>query len=690
MSFVPYTGAIADVDLNTNNLYANAIGINLVGDPIGAQLDVKGPVHFHNALTLDGTLNVNLGFNIGGDGVVGGNFSAAGDTIILGNNTLGATPHVDIIAPGGTDGLRLYSLYSDYGVNPPSLGFYRSIGTPPLSASPRFKIKGTSPDDLDTVGFSFSSPEYDPTFNWIAGAIDSRSVGIQAPGSAPGLTPAMNFFQYSYFTGGLVVVGLDTGGESLPNGGMIRSGRKNFPTGEDNVDGADFTIAAGGGTGGSTVGGNIYFQTPDVAAALQVQPLSTKMILARNGDVGIGTVPTTKLTVFGTDAAPANSGTTATAISRITAASGVSLEMGINGAASPVYSWLQCDDRTDQSLHYNFVINPNGGYVGIGTTSPSTQLEVSNGGAAANATIRIDQTNSAGYMANLSLNNASTGGHQWDIISSGNGDSSLGTGNFAIRDVTFSASVPRLLINTSGFVGIGYIADPTSGNKFAVDGNSYFNGSGAFTGALTANGATQAFGSIFAAAQTYSASSGSAVVTNFAGTQNAATTGTLEVIDTTAYVTHTSGTVQVARSHHSIVNKSGAGTLNQGEGYNAVFVSSDGATTNFIGYRVSAPNLSGGATIGNGYGVYVNAWPSGVGNKYSFYAEVGAGDLVINDNGYIEGNFGVNGSFILGGGMNFGTPLPVYANNTAAITGGLYTGDVYRTSAGVLMIVYVP
>lgn len=32
--------------------------------------------------------------------------------------------------------------------------------------------------------------------------------------------------------------------------------------------------------------------------------------------------------------------------------------------------------------------------------------------------------------------------------------------------------------------------------------------------------------------------------------------------------------------------------------------------------------------------------------------------------------------------------LPIYANNAAAIVGGLVAGDVYRTSVGVLMVTY--
>ena len=34
------------------------------------------------------------------------------------------------------------------------------------------------------------------------------------------------------------------------------------------------------------------------------------------------------------------------------------------------------------------------------------------------------------------------------------------------------------------------------------------------------------------------------------------------------------------------------------------------------------------------------------------------------------------------------TDLPVYANNAAALVGGLASGDFYRTATGILMVVY--
>jgi hypothetical protein len=50
-------------------------------------------------------------------------------------------------------------------------------------------------------------------------------------------------------------------------------------------------------------------------------------------------------------------------------------------------------------------------------------------------------------------------------------------------------------------------------------------------------------------------------------------------------------------------------------------------------------------------------------------------------------NFSVSAlvTYTMGNGFK---SLPVYANNAAAIVGGLDAGDVYRTSVGVLMVTY--
>lgn len=64
------------------------------------------------------------------------------------------------------------------------------------------------------------------------------------------------------------------------------------------------------------------------------------------------------------------------------------------------------------------------------------------------------------------------------------------TGDFYIQnqrnDLAIAYNID--LQPNGGSVWVGYTSDPTSGNTFAVNGNSYFNGTGTFTGLLTGVG----------------------------------------------------------------------------------------------------------------------------------------------------------------------------------------------------------
>lgn len=94
------------------------------------------------------------------------------------------------------------------------------------------------------------------------------------------------------------------------------------------------------------------------------------------GNVGIGLVaPLNKLHVAGTSAAPASSGTTASGAVRVdnTGDQGNVLDLG-NMTASPFGSWLQAHSRADQATNNPILLNPNGGNIGVGTTSPSARL----------------------------------------------------------------------------------------------------------------------------------------------------------------------------------------------------------------------------------------------------------------------------------------------------------------------------
>jgi len=110
------------------------------------------------------------------------------------------------------------------------------------------------------------------------------------------------------------------------------------------------------------------FQTPNILTATV------------GGNVGIGvTSPTTTLDARGSGATsnPATSGTTVSTGTRFRLGSSTNatavLDFGISTGGK---SWLQATDKSDLSTGYNFLINPNGGNVGIGTTSPQRPLHV--------------------------------------------------------------------------------------------------------------------------------------------------------------------------------------------------------------------------------------------------------------------------------------------------------------------------
>ncbi len=86
--------------------------------------------------------------------------------------------------------------------------------------------------------------------------------------------------------------------------------------------------------------------------------------------------------------------------------------------------------------------------VGIGTTAPTHAFEVNSAGATVAQMAMI--TN--GTDAAFSLKNTASGGREY-WIDSGSGSAGIGAGNFAIYDHTAGAT--RLVVNSSGRVGIG-------------------------------------------------------------------------------------------------------------------------------------------------------------------------------------------------------------------------------------------
>lgn len=250
---------------------------------------------------------------------------------------------------------------------------------------------------------------------------------------------------------------------------------------------------------GSTIGGEqmkgttLYLQTTLNAAnkisqcyALgtadslwQLSPTNFADIYYNGGNVGVGTMnPSSFLTIWGhAEDTPSE----ANAVLNLrTSNQGYGLLFG--QSQSYAYSWLQTTVNgvpSDGALttSASLAINPTGGNVGIGTTSPTAKLTVDSRirviGSAAMSSITngssLDFTSgdfdgsyskSIGYVGDgsTSTNSMQLASHQpagMQIVAFGGGDIMFKT------DVAYGVAPERMIIKNSGNVGIG-TTDPTS------------------------------------------------------------------------------------------------------------------------------------------------------------------------------------------------------------------------------------
>ena len=121
------------------------------------------------------------------------------------------------------------------------------------------------------------------------------------------------------------------------------------------------------------------------------------VFLNGKAQTGIGTTtPVNKLEIVTTKADPASTGATANGNFRLGATVGTHvLDFGLS--SSSTYSWLQARDKGTYATNYFLSLNPNGGYVGIGTTTPM------------NARLTISATSSASGLALLNIDGPTTG-----------------------------------------------------------------------------------------------------------------------------------------------------------------------------------------------------------------------------------------------------------------------------------------
>jgi hypothetical protein len=161
---------------------------------------------------------------------------------------------------------------------------------------------------------------------------------------------------------------------------------------------------------------------------------SDKMYVLDSGNVGIGIgSPSSPLHVHSTTSGlPVTSGTTQTnGVFRLTssATSGI-IDFGMNGS----YPWIQATDYTGLNNNYNLLLNPNGGNVGIGTTSPDGKLHIQDGSAgvvtaAAGANDLVIETSQTSGMSILC-------GAGWASIIQFGGGTDNNIGNIGVNDTS--------------------------------------------------------------------------------------------------------------------------------------------------------------------------------------------------------------------------------------------------------------
>jgi hypothetical protein len=194
-----------------------------------------------------------------------------------------------------------------------------------------------------------------------------------------------------------------------------------------NITAANANVTSNLVLSGGTANGVAYLDTNKV--------LTTGSALVFDGtNLGLGVTPTAKLQI--SVASAAVNGTKGV---RITNPAGtiVMLECGSGGD-----SFVGTESGSDFNIRTGNIIRAtfdNAGNLGIGETSPGA---------------RIDVKSAATDFTGLILNNTSTSGKKYNIVSAGSGSYfDIPTGAFGIRDLTAGAT--RMVIDTSGNLLVG-------------------------------------------------------------------------------------------------------------------------------------------------------------------------------------------------------------------------------------------
>jgi hypothetical protein len=168
-----------------------------------------------------------------------------------------------------------------------------------------------------------------------------------------------------------------------------------------------------------------------------------------HAQTGIGTTaPVNKLEVVATTADPASSGTAANGNLRLGGISAVHvLDFGLSNTST--FSWIQARNKT-YGTNYILGINPLGGNVGIGTSTPNSTLTVGNAAGTIPGEITLNPTTNAYEGGQINFKKSLTGSTaDWSI-------DQYGTTAADARLRIFNTSEANgMIIKENGFIGMG-------------------------------------------------------------------------------------------------------------------------------------------------------------------------------------------------------------------------------------------
>jgi hypothetical protein len=192
-----------------------------------------------------------------------------------------------------------------------------------------------------------------------------------------------------------------------------------------------------------------------------------------SAQTGIGTTtPVNKLQVETITANAATSGTASNGNLRLSGTSGSHvLDFGLSSTSN--YSWLQSRSRLGYGTNFNLVLNPNGGLVGIGNTSPSTTLTVGNSAGTIGGELLLNPTTTQYEGGQIVFKRSLEGSTvDWTIDQYGTTSS-----NARFRIFNGASETNGMAILENGNIGFG-TASPTAKLNLNGGGIKIFTGFG--------------------------------------------------------------------------------------------------------------------------------------------------------------------------------------------------------------------